>query len=316
MDTDSRPLKNVRIEPARVVEVPQGHEGRRLDKFLRAQLKGVPATLLFRLMRKGQLRVNDRKVEPGYRLQIGDILKLPRMEIPVEKPKARVPSQLLRQLEHSVVYEDDALMVINKPADIAVHVGTGVSAGVIETIRQLRPQNKDLELVHRLDRETSGLLMIAKTSLMLRHLQEQLRENTSLERSYQALVQGSWPGNVTEVNAPLKRTEQSVIVDSQGQDALTRFSVIRRFGRNATLIQAQLITGRKHQIRVHTQNVGHPIAGDEKYGSADFNRKVQIIGGGQMFLHAAELIIPMPDGKKLRVNAPTPTSWQRALGQL
>lgn len=315
MSTNPKPPLSMRTVPARVVEVPAGHEGRRLDKFLRSQFK-VPATSLFRLLRKGRVRVNDKRVEPGYRLKEGDLLQLPAMELPEEEAAAKLPESLVRQIAQGIVYEDAELVVLNKPADVAVHVGTGVAGGVIEALRQLRPGQRDLELVHRLDRETSGLLMVAKTSAMLRHLQRVLREDAGIERYYLALVYGAWPETDTEVRARLRRTDHGVIASRNGQSALTRFSVVRRFGKEATLVRAQLITGRKHQIRVHAQFSGHPIAGDQKYGKENFNRKTRGLGAAQMFLHAVELGIPLPDGEILRVSAPTPASWDRVMDQL
>lgn len=315
MNANPEPPSRTRNVPARVVEVPAGHEGRRLDKFLRSQFK-VPATSLFRLLRKGRVRVNGKRVEPGYRLREGDLLQLPAMELPQEESAAKLPQALIRQIERAIVYEDDELVVLDKPADVAVHVGTGVAGGVIEALRQLRPGQRDLELVHRLDRETSGLLMVAKTSAMLRHLQQVLREDAGIERYYLALVRGAWPSTATEVRARLRRTEHGMTANRNGQPAQTRFSVVRRLGDRATLVRAQLITGRKHQIRVHAQFSGHPIAGDRKYGDGSFSHEIRRLGGGQMFLHAVELGIPLPDGEILRVSAPTPADWDRVLDQL
>ncbi|MGP6174565.1 RluA family pseudouridine synthase [Corynebacterium sp. A21] len=300
----------------REVEVPAEHAGRRLDKYLRAELKGVPASLLFRLLRKGKVRVNDKKAQPNYRLEAGDLLRLPQIRLPDAIPPPPLPVSLLRTIDQTVIHEDDALLVLDKPADIAVHVGTGVSGGVIEALRQLRPDQPDLELAHRLDRDTSGLLMVAKTPSMLRHLQRVLREEDSLKRRYLALVRGDWPEELAEVRAPLHRTEQSVIVAEHGLPSLTRFAPRRRFGGTATLVQAELITGRKHQIRAHTRHAGFPIAGDKKYGSTTFNQRIHQLASPRLYLHAAELEIPLPDSTILRVSAPMPAAWQRPLGNL
>ncbi len=303
--------------PARVVEVPAAHEGRRLDKYLRAQLKGVPASLLFRLLRKGRLRVNGGRVQPNYRLVAGDRLELPAMEIPDTGPPVKLPGALLRQVERGIIHEDAELIVLNKPAEVAVHVGTGVAGGVIEALRHLRPDQPDLELAHRLDRETSGLLMVAKTPAMLRHLQRVLREEeTALDRRYLALVRGSWPERLTRVDAPLLRTPHGVTVDRGGQGALTRFSIVRRFGSAATLVEAQLVTGRKHQIRVHAEHAGHPIGGDRRHGDEGFNRRLRELGGTHMFLHAARLGIPLPDGEVLDLDTDVPAGWQRTIDGL
>lgn len=297
------------------VEIPESHAGRRLDKYLRAQLKGVPASLIFRQLRTGKIKVNGRKAKPDYRIQNGDVLKMLQMELPQDlPPPPTLPQSLLKQIEHSIIHEDAELIVLNKPADIAVHTGTGVAGGVIEALRQLRPDERDLELVHRLDRETSGLLMVAKTSSMLRHLQQVLREDDhSIPRRYLLLVRGHWPGHVGQVDAPLLRTDTAVRVNPRGQDALTFFEVQRRFGQRATLVKARLTTGRKHQIRVHARHAGHPIAGDRKYGDDRFSRS---INARHMFLHSSELSVPMPDGSIQEFSAPMPAHWKPVLSLL
>ncbi|MGD7001404.1 RluA family pseudouridine synthase [Corynebacterium halotolerans] len=316
MNNDHQPPRDHQPALAREIEVSGEHEGRRLDKYLRAELKGVPASLLFRLLRKGKVRVNDRRAQPNYRLEAGDVLRLPPMQVQADLPPPTLSRSLLQRIDQSVVHEDERLLIINKPADVAVHVGTGVSGGVIEALRQLRPELPDLELVHRLDRDTSGLLIVAKTPSILRHLQQLLREEGSLDRRYLALVHGSWPDRLRHVDAALQRTDTGVRVGPDGQDSLTRFSVRRRIGEDATLVQAQLVTGRKHQIRVHAQYSGHPIAGDPKYGDERFNQQLQRLGAPQMFLHASELRIPLPEGDTLKVTAPMPPAWDRVLHRL
>lgn len=297
------------------VVIPESHAGRRLDKYLRAQLKGVPASLIFRKLRTGQIKVNGRKAKPDYRIQGGDVLKMLQMDLPNNlPPPAVLPPRLLKQVEDSIIHEDADLIVLNKPADIAVHVGTGVSGGVIEALRQVRPDDRDLELVHRLDRETSGLLMVAKTSSMLRHLQRVLREEDhALRRRYLLLTRGHWPDRIRKVDAPLLRTDTAVKVNSRGREALTFFEVQRRFGSRATLVKARLTTGRKHQVRVHARHAGHPIAGDRKYGDELFSRA---LNAKNMFLHSSELSVPMPDGSVKDFFAPMPRQWTSALSFL
>lgn len=294
------------------VEIPESHAGRRLDKYLRAQLKGVPASLIFRQLRTGKIKVNGRKAKPDYRIQSGDVVKMLQMELPQDlPPPPPLPQSLLRKIEQSIIHEDAELIVLNKPADIAVHTGTGVAGGVIEALRQLRPGERDLELVHRLDRETSGLLMVAKTSSMLRHLQQVLREDDhSIPRRYLLLTRGYWPDHIVEVDAPLLRTDAHVRVSDRGQDALTFFEVQQHFGRRATLVKARLTTGRKHQIRVHARHAGHPIAGDRKYGDENFSRSLNT---RHMFLHSSELTVPMPDGSIQEFFAPIPAQWTPVL---
>lgn len=313
---DSPDMENVRPAPARELEVSSGHAGRRLDKFLRSQLKGVPGGLVFRLLRKGAVRVNGKRAKPDYRIQAGDVIRVPALEIPEQTPVKALPAELLRQIDRSILHEDDSLIVLNKPADLAVHVGTGITGGVIEALRQLRPEEKDLELVHRIDKETSGLLMVARTPDMLRHLQQVMRDDAAVRRGYLALVRGAFPQETTDVRDPLLTTEHGVRVDPQGQPAHTRFRVLRRFGRQATLVRAELITGRKHQIRVHTRHTGHPIAGDRKYGDPGFTREIQRLGGTRMFLHASQLRIPLPSGELLHLTAPTSPVWDRTLQRL
>ena len=297
------------------VEIPEAHAGRRLDKYLRAHLKGMPASSIFRQLRTGKIKVNGRKAKPDYRTQPGDMLKMLQMDLPENlPPPTPLPMTLLNQIDNSIIHEDADLIVLNKPADIAVHTGTGVAGGVIEALRQLRPKERDLELAHRLDRETSGLLMVAKTPTMLRHLQQLLREDDqAIPRRYLLLTRGYWPDHLTEVNAPLQRTDTGVRAHRTGQDARTFFEVQRRFGNRATLVKAQLTTGRKHQIRVHARHAGHPIAGDRKYGDPRFSAFLQ---AAHMFLHATELTVPMPDGTTREFSAPIPARWKRAMNAL
>ena len=275
----------------------------------------MPATLLFRLMREGKIRVNGAKVKQNHRISGGDELTLPDITVDGEKKPERVDGRLVATVKDAIVHEDADLIVIDKPADLAVHKGTGVDAGVIEALRQARPDVPDLELAHRLDRETSGLLMVAKTPSMLRHLQEILRDREhEIDRRYLALVEGAWPDDLRVSHAPLQRTSRATIVAPEhrgGQRAETRFRVVERHGRRATLIEARLFTGRKHQIRVHCREAGHPIAGDSRYGSLGFNRHVRGRGITTMMLHAHSLEVPLPGGDVLRLTAPPPKEWDR-----
>ena len=295
------------------MEVPAAHAGRRLDKFLRAQFKGVPAGLIFRHLRKGGIRVNGRKADGGYRIQEGDVLTLPAFEVQDTAPKQPPPKALVQRLNRAIVYEDEQLLIVDKPAGVPVHVGTGHRGGVIEALRADRPHEPDLDLAHRLDRETSGLLILTKTPAMLRYLSELFAQGDAVRRDYVALVRGAWPERLTELTDPIARTPRGVIVAADGDPALTRTRVRRRFGDVATLLDVELITGRKHQIRVHTSHAGHPIAGDDKYGDAAFTSRV---GGSGLFLHATGLSFPLPDGETLTVTSPTPDSWQRIFDRL
>lgn len=304
----------------RLVEVAPEFAGQRIDNFLITYLKGVPKTLIYRILRKGEVRVNKGRIKPEYKLQAGDVVRVPPVRVPERDEPVPVAQGLLQRLEAAIVHEDKGLIVLNKPAGIAVHGGSGLSFGVIEAFRQLRPDAKELELVHRLDRDTSGLLMIAKKRSMLRHLHEQLRGD-GVDKRYMALVRGNWPTAQKQVRAPLLKSnlrsgERMVEVNEEGKEALTLFKVLRRFGDFATLVEARPITGRTHQIRVHALHAGHCIAGDPKYGDEDFSREIRDLGGKRLFLHAYALNVPLPDGGELKVEAPVDEMWAKTVERL
>jgi len=298
--------------------------GQRIDNYLLTRLKGAPRTLIYRILRKGEVRVNKGRIKPDYRLQAGDSVRIPPVRLPAPNEPALVGQGILNALEASILYEDKALIVVNKPAGLAVHGGSGLDFGVIEAMRQLRPQCDQLELVHRLDRDTSGCLMIAKRRSMLRHLHAALRgddETDRVTKRYIALVRGRWPGSTRRVHAPLLKNnlrsgERMVEVNPEGKESLTEFSVLRRFGDFATLVEARPITGRTHQIRVHAKHAGHPIAGDPKYGDDEFSQKIRALGGKRLFLHAASLTTDLPDGTRLEVSAEPGAAWDATLARL
>ncbi|MBT1118534.1 23S rRNA pseudouridine(955/2504/2580) synthase RluC [Stutzerimonas nitrititolerans] len=303
-----------------MLEVSPEFAGQRIDNFLRNQLKGVPKTLIYRILRKGEVRVNKGRIKPEYKLQAGDLVRVPPLRLAERDEPAPLAQGLLERLEAAIVYEDKALIVLNKPAGIAVHGGSGLSYGVIEALRQLRPDTKELELVHRLDRDTSGLLMVAKKRSMLRHLHQELRGD-GVDKRYMALVRGRWETGKKQVSAPLLKNtlrsgERMVEVTDEGKEALTLFRVLRRFGDFATLVEARPVTGRTHQIRVHARHAGHAIAGDSKYGDEDFSREIRELGGKRLFLHAYGLKVPLPDGGELNLEAPVDEVWSQTLGKL
>lgn len=303
-----------------ILEVAPELAGQRIDNFLRNQLKGVPKTLIYRILRKGEVRVNKGRIKPEYKLQAGDLVRVPPLRLAERDEPEPLAQGLLERLEKAIVYEDKALIVLNKPAGIAVHGGSGLSYGVIEALRQLRPDAKELELVHRLDRDTSGLLMVAKKRSMLRHLHQALRGD-GVDKRYMALVRGRWETSKKQVNAPLLKNtlrsgERMVEVTEDGKEALTLFRVLRRFGDFATLVEAKPVTGRTHQIRVHARHAGHSIAGDSKYGDEEFTREIRELGGKRLFLHAYALKIPLPDGGELSFDAPVDEMWARTLERL
>ncbi|SIS58116.1 23S rRNA pseudouridine(955/2504/2580) synthase RluC [Neptunomonas antarctica] len=304
----------------RYIEVEEDQAGQRIDNFLRTALKGVPKSMIYRIVRKGEVRVNKKRIKPDGRIQGGDIIRIPPIRVAEPNEVPIVGKALLELLEQSILYESKALIVINKPSGLAVHGGSGINLGLIEAMRQLKPEERFLELVHRLDRDTSGCIMIAKKRSMLRHLHEALRQNR-VNKIYHALVVGRWESKDHSVDAPLRKNElqsgeRIVRVQPDGKASLTRFKILRRFGVLATLVEAKPVTGRTHQIRVHTQFAGHPIIGDDKYGVESINRDMKKQGIRRLFLHSAMLDVELPDGERLQVKAPLEQSLTQALERL
>jgi 23S rRNA pseudouridine955/2504/2580 synthase len=294
------------------VEAGEGDDGQRLDNFLLRVLKGVPRTHIYRLLRKGEVRVNSKRAKPDQRVAAGDRIRLP----PVRRPETagagevRPPSRGLQELLTSaIVYEDRDLIVVNKPAGVAVHGGSGLSHGVIEALRAARPDLKELDLVHRLDRETSGCLIVAKRRAALRDLHAQLREGTT-EKRYLALVCGKWDLGHKRIELPLatgerRGGERHVAVRGHGQMAVSTFRPVQFFGNLASLMEVAIDTGKTHQIRVHAAYAGHPVAGDDKYGDREKNAQLRQYGLSRMFLHAVSIGVNRPGTKEpLHVSAP------------
>ncbi|MDD7545660.1 23S rRNA pseudouridine(955/2504/2580) synthase RluC [Actinobacillus porcinus] len=305
----------------KMLEISEDEAGQRIDNYLLAKLKGVPKSLIYRIVRKGEVRVNKGRIKPEYKLQCGDVVRVPPVRVS-EKTQAPVSSKLnkVASLEQQIIFEDDCLLVINKPSGIAVHGGSGLSFGVIEGLRALRPEARFLELVHRLDRDTSGILLVAKKRSALRHLHEQLRVKT-VQKDYLALVRGQWQSHVKVVQAPLLKNELAsgeriVKVSPEGKPSETRFSIEERYP-TATLVKASPVTGRTHQIRVHTLHAGHPIALDDKYGDKDFDAEMRALGLNRLFLHAASIRFEHPKtGETLRLNAPLDEKMKAILKKL
>lgn len=281
----------------RLVEIDEGHAGQRIDNFLIGQLKGVPKTHIYRLVRKGEVRVNKGRCQPDYRLQSGDVVRIPPVRQRAEAKPITGSASRFEWLETRILFEDDAFLAIDKPAGLAAHGGSGISVGLIEALRQLRPQARFLELVHRLDRETSGCLLIAKKRSALVSLHAMLREE-GLDKRYLALVRGVWEGKGLRVEAPLEKNqlrsgERMVNVSAEGKAASSRFTPKRLYA-DASLMEVRLFTGRTHQARVHAVHAGHPIAGDTKYGDKEFNDALRARGLRRLFLHASELRLRHP----------------------
>ncbi|GAA5234106.1 RluA family pseudouridine synthase [Verticiella sediminum] len=300
---------------ARLVEIDAEHDGQRLDNFLLRLCKGVPKSHLYKAIRGGQVRVNRGRVPVDYRIQAGDLVRVPPLRLPTQAPRF-VPAG-----RFPVVYEDDALLVIDKPAGVAAHGGSGVAFGVIEQLRAARPEARFLELAHRLDRETSGLLMLAKKRSALVALHAMLREGRSTKKYY-ALVQGDFQNARQHIRLPLlkwttKSGERRVRVDDAGLSAHTIVGACERYG-GYTLVEAELRTGRTHQIRVHLAASGFPIVGDDKYGEdAVRDLFARRYGLRRMFLHAHSLALAHPlSGEPLALEAPLPPACADTLVQL
>jgi 23S rRNA pseudouridine955/2504/2580 synthase len=294
------------------LEVGDESATQRIDNFLLRRLKGVPKSHVYRVLRSGEVRVNSGRVGPQYRLQAGDRIRLPPL-----RTATRVPSAL--PAEFPLVYEDEALLVVDKPAGIAVHGGSGVSFGVIESLRAARPQAKLLELAHRLDRDTSGLLIVAKKRSALVELHRMLREG-EVEKIYAAIVKGVPARQAFEIREPLHKHvsasgERRVSVAEGGLKAVTRIRVLEAAG-DYGVLAVRLLTGRTHQIRVHLAHAGHPVLGDDKYGDFALNRSLARQGVRRLFLHAHKLAFAHPlTGERLRLEAPLPAEMARFIGK-
>jgi 23S rRNA pseudouridine955/2504/2580 synthase len=302
-------------------EVTEDEAGQRLDNYLHKRLGGLPKSRIFRIIRKGEVRVNGKRASPETRLVLADTVRVPPVNLaPPEAKPSRPSGALSERIARSVIYEDPRLLVIDKPAGIAVHGGSGVSFGVIEALRALRPQ-ETLELVHRLDRDTSGCLLIAKRGSTLRSLHALLREDEGFEKRYLTLVKGQWDLGDKRIDVPLRTDtrvggERTVKVAENGKPSVSRFRPVQFFGRTATLLEVELETGRTHQIRVHAAHAGHPVAGDEKYGDEEFNTSMRALGLHRMFLHAHSISFQWPEGGEFSINTPLPTDLGAVIDRL
>lgn len=313
-------MKELSFDKVQFLSVDTEYQGQRIDNFLKTLLKGVPKSLIYRILRKGEVRVNKKRIKPEYKLQAGDELRLPPIRVAEEKPGPSANLSQVKILEKQIIYEDAKLLVLNKPHGMAVHGGSGQNFGVIEALRSLRPTERFLELVHRLDKETSGCLLIAKRRSVLRSIHNQLREKTTTKKYY-ALVQGQWPKHRSKVKAPLHKNvlqsgERVVRVSQDGKPSETLYAVVEAFD-NSTLVEAIPVTGRTHQIRVHCQHAGHPILMDDKYCEQAINQDAKKAGLARMFLHAHEISFTDHDSDKVRTfKAPLEPSLKTYLDKL
>lgn len=317
-------LNSVLTNQVSFVEVDKEHAGQRLDNFLIRLLKGVPKTMIYRIIRKGEVRINKGRVKQTTRLAEGDIVRIPPVR---QSVRPNVDDQAARYsfLTEHILFEDDALLVLNKPSGMAVHAGSGIKVGVIEAMRVLRTDLKYLELAHRLDRETSGCLVMAKKSSVLKALNEDFKNNSlknnRLDKRYLTLVKGRWQYGQRRVTKNLntdarRHGERHVMVDEKGSYASSLMQSVS-VSKFASLLEVKLLTGRTHQVRVHALSEGHPVAGDQRYGDVDFNKKIKQHGLSRLFLHAASLGFVHPlTQKKIKVSALLPDDLQSVLSSL
>lgn len=300
--------KNQKKTTVEHIIVSDDYADQRIDNFLLTKLKGMPKSRVYRILRKGEVRVNKKRISPFYKLKKGDVVRLPPVFLE-EKAKQAPPSEFTaRLLQSRVLYEDENLLIINKPSGMSVHAGSTVRVGVVEALRHLYPKLPQLELAHRLDSETSGCLVLAKKKRILREMHTLLREG-KVNKIYWALTKGKWKRSEFKVDVSLHKDYRDggkhvVEVTEDGKSALTLFQTLQAFP-SASLMEAKLFTGRTHQIRVHAAYRGHPIAGDDRYGDAEFNKYVRQMGLKRMFLHARSIDFVLPSlNQRIRVEAP------------
>ncbi len=313
--------ENLNLQQVNYVKIDDNNQGQRIDNFLIALFKTVPKSLVYRIVRKGEVRVNKKRIKAEYKLQIDDEVRIPPVRVEIKGEAVKASASLLTLLQEAVVYEDDAMMAINKPSGLAVHGGSGVRLGMIEALRQNLHTGTFLELVHRLDRDTSGLVLVAKKRAALVALQKMLANKQGISKQYLAIVHGFFPPELTQVDVALTRIERAsgeriVIADEQGKASKTKFGLLAK-GSHYSLVRAEPITGRTHQIRVHSQLAGHVLAGDEKYATQielNIDKKHAI---KRLFLHARRLsfLHPLKEDTPIFIEAAFDEQWLNALNK-
>lgn len=317
MQTKSPKPGSATKTPVRKSRIDEEQAGQRVDNYLRRELPGVPKGRIYRMLRKGEVRINGGRIRADYKLCSGDEIRIP--PVSIEVARSAPAGDRVQGIDDQVIYEDKALIVVNKPSGVAVHGGSGISHGVIELIRAARPELRDLSLAHRIDRETSGCLVLAKKRSALRRLHAMFRDGT-VEKNYLALVVGDWQHGEVSIDRPLLVTnrrggERHVIVSDKGKDARTIVRLSRRY-RDYSLVQCRPRTGRTHQIRVHLACVGHPILGDERYGNEEENDRARRVGLKRLFLHAQSIAFPDENGNEQHFTAPLSPELEQFLDKL
>jgi 23S rRNA pseudouridine955/2504/2580 synthase len=302
-------------------EVSEDYAGQRLDNFLMSRIKGAPKSLIYRIIRKGEVRVNKGRSKPDYKVALGDVVRIPPVHVKAEGEPVDVPNRMAADIEKAIIFEDDYLLAVNKPRGMAVHGGSGISLGLIEALRVIRPDNKRLELVHRLDRDTSGVILVAKKRTTLVALHKMLQNKSGMKKRYLGLVYGAWPKHLKDVTVPLmknelKSGERVVKVTQEGKACHTRYSLERRY-EDYTLVNAEPVTGRTHQIRVHCQFSGFSIVGDDKYATDEELKASKKMGAKRMFLHAQSLKFKHPQTEEnIFIEAPLDDAYEGFLKKL
>ncbi len=302
-----------------VIEITEDQDGQRIDNYLSRVLKGIPKSRIYRLLRKGQVRVNKGRIKPNHRLKKGDMVRVPPVTLEDESTP-RLPDSLLTAIEASILFENDDCLVVNKPSGLAVHAGSGLKFGLIDVAKAIRPGQPYLELVHRLDRETSGCLLLAKNRKALTCFHDQFKAGTVIKK-YLAGVAGTWTGGKKTVSAPLRKNvmqggERMVEVQADGKMAVSHFTPLQQY-KQLCLMEVELETGRTHQIRVHAAYEGHPVAGDSKYGDREYNQWIKSKGLKRLFLHShwLELVLPGQDDS-IQLTTPLPSELNDVLNAL
>jgi 23S rRNA pseudouridine955/2504/2580 synthase len=281
----------MKFQKVKNIKIDLESKGMRLDNYLISLLKGIPKSKIYSIIRKGEVRLNSKRIKPRHKIQEGDIVRIPPLKI-IENEIVKPSSNIVEIIKEKIIFEDKSILVINKPVGIASHGGSGISLGLIEIVRQIIPSYENVQLVHRLDKDTSGCIVLTKKKSVLREMHNELR-NHSVEKKYVAITKGHWQQNSIDVNLNLlklknKSGEQKVKVSDEGKESITKFKVIKQ-NKNFSQINCTLLTGKTHQIRVHCQHLEHPIMGDRKYGDKDFNKLAKKIGITRMMLHASSI---------------------------
>lgn len=308
---------NTPTTKAQFIEINSDNDGQRVDNFLLTRLKGVPKSRIYKILRSGEVRVNKGRVKPSTRLNTSDIIRIPPLRLP-EEQNVQIPAHLIDEINQSVIYENDDLIILNKPAGIAVHAGSGVAFGIIDILRAERFKDSFIELAHRLDRQTSGCLVLAKSRPALTQLNQLMTSEQGINKYYLALTKGNWPAGENRIDAPLSKNEikggeRMVTINPDGKPAISLFTPTEQF-QDCSLTEIKLITGRTHQIRVHACSQDHAVAGDNKYGDKAFNKKMKQLGLKRMFLHARKLEFDL--NGPIKVTAPLDNNLQLVLENL